>query len=75
LGPGLGFGWDSGSSCGSSSGGGSGGSSSGGGNGGGKAIWEGEPTALAWADIYVLDFIINKARGAISIGGRGGSID
>ena len=37
--------WDSGSSCGSGGGGGS----------GGEAIQEGEPMALARADVYLLD--------------------
>jgi len=44
-------------------------------NSSGKAIWEGEFIALAWADIYLLNPIINKAKGAVFIGGRRGSID
>ena len=70
LGPGPGSGWDDGSSCSSSGSGNSGGS-----NSGGEAIQEGEPTALAQADVYILDFAMDKAGGAVSIGGRGGSID
>ena len=61
--PDLGFSWDCGSSCG------------GGGGGGGEAIREGEPTALTWADVYLLDPVTDRARGAASIGGRGGSVD
>ena len=71
--PDPGSSWDCGSSCGS--GGSSGGGSSGSGGGGGEAIWEGEPTALARADVYLLDPVIDRARGAASVGGRGGSVD
>jgi len=70
----LGSSWDCGFSC-SNGGGSSSGSSSGGGGGSGEAIREGELIALAWADIYLLDPVINKANKAISIGGRGGLID
>ena len=50
--PGPGSSWDCGSGCGSGDSG-----------GGGKAIREGEPKALAWADIYLLDPVIDKVRG------------
>ena len=74
----LSFSQDCGFSC-SSGGGSSSGSSSGGGGGGGgdggEAIREGEFIALAWADIYLLNPVINKANRAVSIGGRGGSVD
>jgi len=49
--------------------------SGGGGSGGGKAIQEGEPIALAWADVYLLDPVIDKTKGAASIGGYGGLVD
>ena len=65
--PGPGSSWDCGSGCGSGD--------SGGGGGGGEAIREGEPTALARADIYLLDPVIDKVRWAASIGGCGGSVD
>ena len=64
----LGSSWDCGSSCGCSC-------SYGCGGGGGEAIREGEPAALAWADVYLLDPVIDRARGAASIGGRGGLVD
>ena len=70
--PDPGSGWDCGSSCSYGSDCSSGGS---GGGGGGEAIREGEPTALTWADVYLLDPVIDKARGAASIGGCGGSVD
>ena len=68
--PDPGSGWGCGSSCGSGSG-----YSGGGGGSSGEAIREGEPTALAWADVYLLDPVIDRARGAASIGGRGGLVD
>jgi len=57
-----GFSWDCGFGC------SSGGSS-------GEAIWEGEPTVLAWVDVYLLNSVINRARGAASIGGCRGLVD
>ena len=71
--PDPGSSWDCGSSCGCGCGCSGGGG--GGGSGGGEAIREGEPTALAWADVYLLDPVTDRARGAASIGGRGGSVD
>ena len=65
--PDLGFGWSCGSSCGNGSG------YSGG--GGGEAIQEGEPTALVQVDVYLLNPVIDRARGAASIGGRGGLVN
>ena len=64
-------------SCGSSYGSGSGcsGGGGGGGGGGGEAIREGEPIALAQADVYLLNPVIDKARGAASISEYGGLVD
>ena len=62
-----GFGWSCGSSCGSGSGCG--------GGGGGEAIREGEPIVFAQADVYLLDPVIDRAKGAAFIGGRGGLVD
>ena len=45
-------------------------SSSSGGGSGGEAIQEGEFIALAWADIYLLNPVINKTNKAVFIGGR-----
>jgi hypothetical protein len=76
--PDLGSSWDCsfnygcGSSC---SGGGCGGGGSSGGGGSGEAIREREPTALTWADVYLLDPVIDRAKGAASISRRGGSVD
>ena len=70
----LGSSWDCGFSC-SNGGGSSSGSSSGGGGGSGEAIREGELIALAWADIYLLDPVINKANRTASIGGYRESVD
>ena len=73
LGPGSG--WDDGfgNNSGGSNSNSNGGSSNGSNDGGGKAIQEGEPVALAQADI--LDPIINRARGATFIGRHGWSVD
>jgi len=73
--PDPGSSWDYGSSCGCGSGCSGGGSGGGSGGSSGEAIREGEPIALAWADVYLLDPIIDRARGAASIGGCGGLID
>jgi len=64
--PDPGSSWDCGCGC---------GCGCGGGGGGGEAIREGEPIALAWADVYLLDPVIDRAKGAASIGGRGGLVD
>ena len=42
---------------------------------GGEAIREGELTALAQADVYLLNPMIDKARGAVFIGGHRGLVD
>jgi len=41
----------------------------------GKTIWEGELITLTWVDVYLLNFIIDRAKGATSISGRGGLVD
>ena len=59
------------SACGSgggSNGGSSGGSNGGSNDGGGEAIRGGEPTTLAWVEIYLLDPTMDKAEGAVFIG-------
>ena len=38
----------------------------------GEAIWQGELTALACADVYLLDLAVERARGAASMSGREG---
>ena len=49
-------------------------SSGGGGCGGGEAIQKEEFIALAWVNIYLLNFIINKINKATFTSGRGGLI-
>ena len=71
----LGSSWSCGSSYSNGSGCGGGGGGGGGGGSSGEAIREGEPIALTQVDVYLLNPVIGRAKGAASIGGCRGLID